>query len=451
MTSLPASTVGELILFAHPAEHHREAGELRLTTAQVAWRASSGSSSVNIPWPQISKDQYSKYNPSKAVDIVSMCLHTVTKAKPLVFTLLGSSEASRRELERVKVIVRDALKGSSKSRGSARLAWLEADKALFKEYTELVRDSKVIDEEDFWREKESSLSVFDSGRMASEKGSLTALCADETEVDESGKIKVKVTPEIIHNTFRLYPAVAKAYKDHVPEHLSEKEFWTKYFRSEYYAKDKGGGSTSGKGNYMRTDDMFQRYDDEITASTSSSRVDRLKERSRHVADEVNLISTYNDYHHSEQLESFDVPTDASKNPVVQRYIRNTNLIVDSIVKTSSNSELLPSNMTTDDDNTRFPEQMRENPPDFIEMPHLNARLDSAVELEDEVEVPSTKKSRRNDIISSASVVQGISSIFGDLGSNEKFNESYIHRQDQELYIKILQFPDGFRKVISLLV
>lgn len=429
-----------------------------MTTIQIVWLNERGAAAVSIPWAQIQKDQYSKFNPTKAVDIVSLALTTVMTAKPVVFTLLGPSDSSRRELERIKVVIRDAVKNASRKRGSSRLAWLEADKALFKEYVELVRDGKVIDEEDFWRGKESMLSGFDSSRAVAEKGPLTALFADDTEVDDKGKMKVKINPEIIHNIFRLYPAVAKAYKDNVPEKMTEKEFWTKYFRSEYYARDKGSSAPdriSGRRAVLQTDDMFQRYDNEMAVAAighEKSATDVMAaKRLADMSSEINLISTYNDYHSSERLESFDVPTDISSNPVVSKYIRNTNLIVESMISVNGNSTA--SYCSGGKSSAELSEQFIDYGPDFIEMPALHAKLDGlASQSDDLVDEPLRKKVRMKEKLTAKNIINGAAAIFqdlsvvGDTGSSGHASGSLIQNQDQDLYIMLSSFPNGFKEV-----
>jgi hypothetical protein len=105
---MSSATVAELTLFAHPAEYGKERGELRMTTTKVAWAADSGPARESIPWAQVTKNEYSIFNPAKAVDVVSVCLTTDT-ARTVVFTLLGPSEISRHELERMKDVVRDSI------------------------------------------------------------------------------------------------------------------------------------------------------------------------------------------------------------------------------------------------------------------------------------------------------------------------------------------------------
>jgi hypothetical protein len=85
---MSSATVTELVLWAHPAEYRKERGELRKTTAQVAWMAYSGPATESIPWAQLTKDEYSKFNPAKAVDVVSVRLipHQLSRVCVLILS-----------------------------------------------------------------------------------------------------------------------------------------------------------------------------------------------------------------------------------------------------------------------------------------------------------------------------------------------------------------------------
>lgn len=62
------------------------------------------------------------------------------------------------------------------------------------------------------------------------------------------------------------PLVKEAYTQLVPLEMSESEFWIKYFKSEYFVRDKStsaiGGLNSGSagGGIQRTDDMFSKFE-----------------------------------------------------------------------------------------------------------------------------------------------------------------------------------------------
>ena len=51
-------------------------------------------------------------------------------------------------------------------------------------------------------------------------------------------MKYNLTPDIIESIFKTYPAVKRKHTDHVPNKLSEQEFWTKFFQSHYFHRDR---------------------------------------------------------------------------------------------------------------------------------------------------------------------------------------------------------------------
>lgn len=71
-----------------------------------------------------------------------------------------------------------------------------------------------------------------------QKGMPTALLADVRPIIESsGTVHYTLTPTIIHQIFVEKPAVEKLYKENVPEKMSERDFWTKYFESLHFHRD----------------------------------------------------------------------------------------------------------------------------------------------------------------------------------------------------------------------
>ena len=47
--------------------------------------------------------------------------------------------------------------------------------------------------------------------------------------------------------FQTYPAVKRKHGDNVPDKMSEQEFWTKFFQSHYFHRDRL--HTKGKHTY----------------------------------------------------------------------------------------------------------------------------------------------------------------------------------------------------------
>ena len=58
------------------------------------------------------------------------------------------------------------------------------------------------------------------------------------KADGANGLKYNLTPDIIESIFKTYPAVKRKHTDHVPAKLSEQEFWTKFFQSHYFHRDR---------------------------------------------------------------------------------------------------------------------------------------------------------------------------------------------------------------------
>ncbi|KAJ3073904.1 RNA polymerase II transcription factor B subunit 1 [Podochytrium sp. JEL0797] len=122
----------------------------------------------------------------------------------------------------------------------------------------------TISEDDFWASRKellvnqdwksgmktgkSSSLLVDVVRAAAGGSSTSANAENDSEKQDPqqpAENKFTFTPEIIHSIFVNSPAVRLAYERNVPEKISEKEFWTKYYASKAFHALKAGKSTSG--------------------------------------------------------------------------------------------------------------------------------------------------------------------------------------------------------------
>lgn len=66
-----------------------------------------------------------------------------------------------------------------------------------------------------------------------------AFLADiKPQTDGCNGLKYNLTPDIIESIFKTYPAVKRKHTEYVPTKLSEAEFWTKFFQSHYFHRDR---------------------------------------------------------------------------------------------------------------------------------------------------------------------------------------------------------------------
>ncbi|KFM77565.1 General transcription factor IIH subunit 1, partial [Stegodyphus mimosarum] len=115
---------------------------------------------------------------------------------------------------------------------------LANDPVLFQLYRDLVA-TQVITADEFWAnyvKKPNQNAKTNVDQEVGVSGSFLIGIAPQT--DGSCGIKYNITPEIIDSIFRTYPAVKRKHMENVPHKISENEFWTKFFQSHYFHRDR---------------------------------------------------------------------------------------------------------------------------------------------------------------------------------------------------------------------
>nr|CAD7400591.1 unnamed protein product [Timema poppensis] len=114
---------------------------------------------------------------------------------------------------------------------------LSENPALLQLYRDLVI-TQVISPEEFWSQHATQYTQKQAAQKQ-EVGVSGAFLADiKPQTDGCNGLRYNLTADIIECIFKTYPAVRKKHLEYVPHKLSESEFWTKFFQSHYFHRDR---------------------------------------------------------------------------------------------------------------------------------------------------------------------------------------------------------------------
>lgn len=121
-----------------------------------------------------------------------------------------------------------------------------------------------------------------------QKGKSGQLVDPRPETVEGGEIKIRITPQLVHDIFDEYPVVAMAYSENVPNkvnpffilqilysvysdwimswldflffwQLTEEQFWKRYFQSKLFNAHRASIRSSATQHVVKDDEIFDKY------------------------------------------------------------------------------------------------------------------------------------------------------------------------------------------------
>ncbi|XP_024939567.1 general transcription factor IIH subunit 1 isoform X2 [Cephus cinctus] len=119
---------------------------------------------------------------------------------------------------------------------------LQENPMLLQLYRDLVI-TQVITSEEFWAQHAADYTQAKKCQRQ-EIGVNSAFLADiKPQTDGCNGLKYNLTVDIIDCIFKTYPAVKRKHQENVPHKMSEADFWTKFFQSHYFHRDRINAGT----------------------------------------------------------------------------------------------------------------------------------------------------------------------------------------------------------------
>ncbi|KAE8711399.1 putative RNA polymerase II transcription factor B subunit 1-1 [Hibiscus syriacus] len=156
-----------------------------------------------------------------------------------------------------------------------RIKLLQEDSELQKLHKQFVL-SGVLTEAEFWATRKKLQDREASKKKKQRLGFKSAMISDiKPSADgRTNKVTFNLTPEIILQIFAEKPAVHRAFLSYVPNKMSERNFWTKYFRAEYLHSTKNSIAAAAEAAEDEELAVFLKQDD-ILASEARRKIRRV--------------------------------------------------------------------------------------------------------------------------------------------------------------------------------
>uniref|UniRef100_A0A8C5MLT0 General transcription factor IIH subunit 1 n=1 Tax=Leptobrachium leishanense TaxID=445787 RepID=A0A8C5MLT0_9ANUR len=309
-----ATSSEEVLLIVKKVRQKKQDGALYLMAERIAW-APEGKDRFtvshfygDIKCQKISPD-------GKAKVQLQLVLHAGESTN---FHFSNESTAIK-ERDAVKELLQQLLpkfKRKANKELEEKNRMLKDDPVLFQLYKDLVV-SQVITAEEFWANR-LSLNSLDSSVSNSKQdvGISAAFLADvRPQTDGCNGLRYNLTSDIIESIFRTYPAVKQKYAENVPHNMTEKDFWTRFFQSHYFHRDRlNTGSKDLFSECAKIDEKGASWSNRgsaltgygISSQPSTSNSKSIKENSN-----AAIIKRYN--HHSARVLAAGLRRDEAQN------------------------------------------------------------------------------------------------------------------------------------------
>ncbi|XP_059154425.1 general transcription factor IIH subunit 1-like [Physella acuta] len=325
----------EVLLIVKNVKNKKTDGTLYMMGERMAWMLES-KNVFNISY-MYADIKTQKISPETKEKVQLQVILNDGSANTFLFNNPKGRQVQLQDRESVKELLQQLLprfkrKISSELEEKNRI--LQQDPESYQLYKDLVV-SGVISPEEFWASRSHLLSTSSSSSSSKSSagqnvGVSPAFLADiKPQTDGANGLKYNLTADIIQSIFKTYPMVKKKHAEAVPHSVSESEFWTRFFQSHYFHRDRQA---------LASKDIF-------TECAKNDEEVMKEEISKNVNDPLVDLTQIKDQEVDEEYRGIVDDTRASNNTANQSMIRRFNQHSTMVLRACSNTT--PSSSTPD--------------------------------------------------------------------------------------------------------
>jgi hypothetical protein len=226
--------------------HGNAMGSLRIFQDRFEWVVDGETTIVVISVPYETVDMLRVSAPDKSKvqlqAVLSVGEHVTFQFADSSKTkdqLLVDQKRARDQLQELVVRHRKLVSSQEKSISKSAITENESKKQMLKKswvmkvlYQNLVVNN-LMPADEFWRlYYKPHESFFEQPGVSN--GFMFEVAGDMCPTG----IKMNLTPEIIRQIYKTYPAIEKKFMEYVPHQMPEEQFWSKFFESHYFNRDR---------------------------------------------------------------------------------------------------------------------------------------------------------------------------------------------------------------------